>query len=150
MQITAKTEYALRAVLYLAENHEDPSWVMAREIAENQNIPPKFLPQILHTLKQAEVVVASRGARGGFRLSRTPAELSVGEVVEAVEGPVLTKPCDKDLSCELKPTCPICGLWSEAHDSMLGVLHGTSVWDLVERKRLAQKSSGHAISTIET
>lgn len=88
MHISKKTDYALRAALELATSPD----VLFRgeEIARAQNIPPKFLENILLDLKRAEIVTAQRGVGGGYRLARQPAEISLADVVRAVDGPLVT------------------------------------------------------------
>lgn len=133
MQITARSEYAVRAVLDLAIHYGD-AYVLAREIAERQHIPPKFLPQILHRLRSADLLEASRGAKGGFRLKVHPSKLNVTTVVQAIQGPISVYPCGADSDCVLHQDCPICGLWTDTRNSMLKVLSGAYFSQLAAAK----------------
>jgi len=86
MKLSAKTEYACLAMLELAKEHDSGEPVQLRRIAEEHGIPARFLVQILLQLKGAALVASTRGAAGGYRLARSPAKISLADVVEAVEG----------------------------------------------------------------
>ncbi len=86
MKISAKTEYACIAMLELAAQYDDGGLVRIREIAERHNVPPRFLVQILLQLKGAGFVTSVRGASGGYRLLAEPDEISLGQVMTAVDG----------------------------------------------------------------
>ena len=86
MRVSAKTDYAVRALLELAVGGEGP--VKAERLAQAQAIPLKFLENILTDLRHAGIVRAQRGAEGGYWLARDPAEVTVGEVIRAVDGPL--------------------------------------------------------------
>lgn len=86
MIVSAKTEYACIAVLTLATRFGSPEPVRIREIAEAHGIPSRFLVQILLQLKGAGIVQSTRGASGGYQLARDPAEITLGEVMSAVDG----------------------------------------------------------------
>jgi Rrf2 family protein len=86
VKVTAKADYAVRAVLELAT--VDEGLVKGERIATAQSIPLKFLENILIDLRHAGIVHAQRGAEGGYRLARNPAEVTLGEVIRAVEGPL--------------------------------------------------------------
>jgi Rrf2 family protein len=87
MNVSARTEYACLAVLELALHYESSQPIRIREIAAAHGLPPQFLVQILLQLKAAGLVTSTRGAAGGYRLLRDPAELSLGEVMSVIEGP---------------------------------------------------------------
>ena len=86
MRVSAKTDYAVRALLELAVGGEGP--VKAERLAQAQEIPLKFLENILTDLRHAGIVRAQRGAEGGYWLARDPAEVTLGEVIRAVDGPL--------------------------------------------------------------
>ena len=86
MKISAKTEYACIAMLELASRYESGEPVRVREIAARHRVPSRFLVQILLQLKGAGLVASIRGAAGGYQLLRSPDELSLGEVIEVIEG----------------------------------------------------------------
>ena len=92
MQITRQADYAVRAVLYLAKLGPDQR-AATSQIALDQQIPPSFLAKIVSQLSVAGLLQTSRGARGGVSLARKPAEISLLEVVEAIDGPILLNEC---------------------------------------------------------
>lgn len=87
MHISAKADYALRAMAVLARAEQPP--VKGEEIAESQGIPQKFLENIMLELKRADLVLAQRGVSGGYRLALSPEEITLADIFRAVEGPLV-------------------------------------------------------------
>jgi Rrf2 family protein len=83
--LSAKTQYAVLAMLQLAQEHAAGEPVQVRRIAERHGIPSTFLVQILHELRRAGLVVSTRGASGGYRLSKPPGEITLADVVDVFE-----------------------------------------------------------------
>ena len=106
MQITRQADYALRAMMYLAQL-EPTQRAATSQIAEEQHIPPSFLAKIISQLSIAGLIHTSRGARGGVSLARTPEEVTILEVVEAIDGPISLNECTHSTgSCPFgKPAC---------------------------------------------
>ena len=90
--LAQRTRYALRSLLYLAEEQDGAPVQLAR-IAETQRVPPKYLELIMLDLKKAGLVRSTRGPKGGYRLARAPAEISFGEIVRVMEGPIALVSC---------------------------------------------------------
>ena len=86
MNLSAKTEYACLAMLELAKEYDSGEPVQLRRIAAEQGIPARFLVQILLQLKGASLVASTRGAAGGYRLARPPGDITLGDVIEVIEG----------------------------------------------------------------
>ena len=108
--ITRKTDYAIRCVLHLAGSEKDI--VMVNEIAAERDIPRSFLAKILQTLAKAGIVESLRGVQGGFRLARKPSEISLLDVVEAMEGSVAMNICAVDKKkCSFSSTCVVHPVW---------------------------------------
>ncbi len=108
--ITRKTDYAIRCVLYLAESQSDI--VMMSDIAEEREIPRSFLAKILQQLAKAGIVKSTRGIKGGFSLAKKPADVSMLDVVEAMEGPVAMNICAVEKGrCSLKSICSAHPVW---------------------------------------
>jgi Rrf2 family protein len=93
MNLSAKTEYACLALLELAQHFESGLPVQVRLIAERHGIPSPFLVQILQELKRARLVTSTRGASGGYRLAHLPEEITLAEVLNAVEANVEPTTC---------------------------------------------------------
>lgn len=133
-RVAQKTEYALRAMVELAGRHDD-GLIPAREIAEAQGIPLRFLEQQLSTLHKAGLVESFRGAGGGCRLSREPREIRVAEVVDAMEGGLYPMHCleEADHTCFQDGRCGLQELWGDVHMAVRAVFERTTVAELAER-----------------
>src|SRR5512135_1460948 len=126
MQITRQADYAVRAVLHLAKmgNSERAA---TSTVAKEQNIPPSFLAKIISQLSIAGLLHTSRGARGGVMLARDPREISLLDVVEAIDGPILLNECVSESSdCEAKEDCAMNAVWNEAQEALVKRLRGTT------------------------
>jgi len=126
MQITRQADYAVRAVLHLARvgNKERSATSM---IAKEQNIPPSFLAKIISQLSIAGLLHTSRGARGGVTLAREPGDITLLEVVEAIDGPIQLNECvGNDGACTFDADCPIKPVWCDAQDELVGRLRNTN------------------------
>jgi Rrf2 family protein len=110
MQIRRETDYAIRCVLYLSGSPDEV--VMVNEIARAKRIPKSFLSKILQKLARAGIVRSIRGVKGGFRLAKGPESISILDVIEAIEGPVVMNHCaiDKRL-CSLSNSCSAHPVW---------------------------------------
>ncbi len=86
MYISAKVDYAVRALCTLADNDDRP--VTAEALAQSQHLPSKFLESILNDMRRAGLLVSQRGAEGGYRLSRPASEISVADVIRPLDGPL--------------------------------------------------------------
>jgi Rrf2 family transcriptional regulator, cysteine metabolism repressor len=133
MRLTARSEYGLLALIDLGVRYgEGP--VSAREVSERQGVPAKFLEQLLGALRKAGLVSAVRGARGGFELTREPAQITVLEVVEALEGPLAPTTCDGGSLCGRSGACAAAGVWAKATEALRDVFLTTTLADLSVRQ----------------
>ncbi len=99
MKLSVKSDYAARAVLWLARHHHAGVARKVEEMALEQRIPPNYLVQILIELKSKQIVRSQRGKEGGYLLARSPAEISLGEVLRAIHGNVFDSPALSDSQC---------------------------------------------------
>ena len=131
MRLTAKSEYGVLAAIDLA-CHYGSGPVSARQIAERRGIPPRFLEQLLVALRRADLVSAARGAKGGFVLTRDPKDVSVLDVVEALEGPLASSVCDqvREDTCLKSATCAAAPVWARATSALRDVFASTSLASL--------------------
>jgi len=127
MKITARVEYAVLALFELALGGAD-SQVQAREISTRQQIPLRFLEQILIQLKKAGLVKSVRGASGGYLLGRDASEISLKDVVEAVEGELTL------LDSHLSADSMVYLVWREVEEDFLEKLSSINIQELVRRK----------------
>ncbi|MCQ3936697.1 MAG: Rrf2 family transcriptional regulator [Chloroflexi bacterium] len=134
MQITRQADYAVRAVLHLARNGEQRT--ATSSIAEEQRIPPSFLAKIISQLSIAGLLHTSRGARGGVTLARDPKDISLLEVIEAIDGPIQLNECVGDSgACSFDENCPLRPVWCEAQEDLVRRLKGTNFADMVAKKQ---------------
>jgi Rrf2 family protein len=146
VRVTTRTRYAIRALYDLAF-HRRGKAAQAREIAERQEIPPRYLEQILRDLRRAGIVEARRGPRGGYALARAPETVSLADVVRAVRGPLEQMFALEEAparagrrprrrAAEAEPDVP--GLvWGEVTGRLIAVLESVSLQDLVARAEAA-------------
>lgn len=133
MRITAKEDYAVRAMLELALAHEQP--LKREEIAQAQAIPTAFLQNILMELRHAELVEAQRGRDGGFRLGRAPAEISLADIIRAVSGPLATIRGSRPQSLDYKPSADaLRETWIALRANIRDVLEHVTLADLSAQK----------------
>ena len=126
MQITRQADYAVRAVLYLAQLGPERR-AATSQIAQEKQIPPSFLAKIVSQLSVAGLLQTSRGARGGVALARTPEEISVLEVVEAIDGPILLNECVANSgNCVFGDNCAMKPLWCDAQAELVERLRMTT------------------------
>jgi Rrf2 family protein len=136
MRVSAKVDYALRAMLELAAVRE--GLVKAERIATAQGIPQKFLENIMLDLRHAELVTSQRGVDGGYALARAADEITMADVIRAVEGPIASVRGERpDTLAYAGPAAALRDAWLELRSAMRGVLEGTTLTDLVERSEAA-------------
>lgn len=125
MQITRQADYAVRAVLYLTQLGEEQR-AATSQIAQDQQIPPSFLAKIVSQLSVAGLLQTSRGARGGVSLARSPEHISLLEVVEAIDGPILLNECVGNGACTFGDDCPMKPVWCDAQAELVERLRATT------------------------
>ncbi len=122
MQITRQADYALRAVIYLSKLKPEER-AATSQIAQEQRIPPSFLAKIVSQLSVAGLLQTSRGARGGVSLARLPGEITILEVVEAIDGPILLNECASCGGvCTFGDDCPMKPVWSDTQAELVNRL----------------------------
>lgn len=129
MRISAKVDYAVRATLELAQAGDEPT--KGDDISEAQDIPLKFLENILGELKHSGIVQSRRGAHGGYWLARDPADVTLGDVFRAVEGPLASVRGEGAESLEYKGGAkPLQTVWIALRANLRVVLDGTTIADV--------------------
>ena len=131
MRVSARSDYALRAAAELALAGADAR-VKRDALAARQDIPIEFLESVLLDLKHAGIVQSQRGAAGGFRLARSPAEISLADVIRAVDGPIADVRGDRPERIKYPgPARHLQEVWIAVRASLREILEGTSLADLV-------------------
>ena len=137
MQITRQADYAIRAVLHLARSGDQR--IATNMIAEDQRIPPSFLAKIVSQLSIAGLLHTSRGARGGVTLAREPKDISLLEVIEAIDGPIQLNECvGENSTCSFDGECPLRSVWCEAHEELVGRLKRTTFSNLMQKETFSR------------
>lgn len=147
MKISAKEEYGLRCMLQLASRGGASHVVTVREIAEHEGISTAYVGKLLWTLSRAGLTESVRGVEGGYRLSRPPEQISLGEIVRALgDMPDKVKFCSQfpgaATSCVHMPNCTLRPLWSRIVRHVQQVLDETPLAELVQHNRSAKRAAG--------
>lgn len=142
MKLTVRGEYALRALIVLGLNHTQ-SVVPIQTISKLQNIPKRFLEQILNDLKSVGIVESKRGISGGYRLRRPPDRIPLAEVIRHIEGPLAPVSCVSErfyerCSCPDEAKCGIRSVMKEVREAIVKILEEVTVAQLCERVKQLQ------------
>jgi Rrf2 family protein len=143
MKLSVRGEYALRALLVLGLNY-GRSVVRVQAISEQQNIPKRFLEQILNDLKSAGVVQSKRGVAGGYRLARRPEEITLAMAVRHLEGALAPVSCVSEwfyekCSCPDESRCAVRSVMKEVREAVVRIMERVTVAELCERARRLQQ-----------
>ncbi len=137
MRLSTKGQYAVRAMLVLTL-HAMENPVSLRHVSEVEEISEQYLEQIFVDLRKAKLVVGHRGAHGGYKLSRQPDDITAGDILRAVEGPIAPVDCVRHQhgeSCQRVNVCITRDLWARLRDSMSEVLDNTTLADLARKAK---------------
>lgn len=140
MKLSTKCRYGLRAVIQIAQMHDRGS-CKRKDIAENEGISDSYLENILIILKTNGIIKTIRGAKGGYQLSRHPTEITVLEIVGALEGALDLVDCVSSPGlCDKQSTCTTHLLWKEISETWQTILGGKTLQDLLdcERQNMAE------------
>ncbi len=133
MRFSTSIEYAIHSLVFLANvSRESP--VLVSDVASATRVPETYLRKLFQQLTRSGILFSRRGAKGGFSMARDPDEITLKDVVEAIDGSLPTYTCLKTTrGCRLASPCPVHEVFEEARAKMAGVLAGTTVADLLER-----------------
>ncbi len=130
MELTRKGEYAIRGIVYLAGKPLDKVCLLS-DIAIAVDVPPTFLAKIFQQFSKIGLVKSFRGTGGGFMLGRSPENITLLEVVEAVEGPIIPNRCVVTPSdCDRSATCNVHSVWRRVQGEVRGVLKAVTLKEL--------------------
>jgi Rrf2 family protein len=147
MKLSKKGEYALKALACLG-SPETESMLSIQEIARRENIPKKFLEQVLLALKKAGIVQSTRGKAGGYALRGAPAGITLGDIVRAVDGPLAPLPCAnpaapvKCADCFSLEHCWLRAVMMEVGEAVNGVLDQITLAEICRRAAQSQRDRG--------
>ena len=150
LKTSQKLEYAMRAMIELAQRKDEGVLVPAREIAERQQIPLRFLEQQLGALSKAGLVESFRGAGGGCKLAREPGTITVAQIADAIEGQMFPVFClePSDHTCFQDSRCGLQGFWGDVAMAVAKVFDETTVADLAARHQ--QMTPGRTLISPES
>ena len=137
----------MRAAIDLARHYASCDPVQVKDIAERQDIPKDYLSLIMVDLRKGGIVESVRGPRGGYRLAKSPAEISMGEVLEVLEGPIQLLDCASTATppiehkCSQHTGCSMRNVWTYLTETIAGVLHQTTLEQLCSPDLVSLQSS---------
>lgn len=135
MKISTRTRYGLRLLVYLAGGESD-ALIQVKEIAEHENIPAKYIEQIIRPLKKAGMLKVVRGAKGGYFMGRAPEAISVREVFDILENGTFLIDCRKNGNiCEHKASCSTFDFWNNFNNVVNEYLEGVTIADILKMQR---------------
>lgn len=145
MKLSLRGEYALRALVVLGENYGN-GVVRIQTISEQQNIPKRFLEQIINDLKAGGFVESRRGVAGGYRLARPPEKITLDRVLLHIEGPLAPVACVserfyKRCTCPDENACAIRSVMKEIRDAIAGIAERVTIAEMCERSRHLRSQS---------
>ena len=149
MRLSKRGEYGLRAMIDLATWEEDSQVVQIKEIAERERIPAKFLEQILLSLKNAGLLHSKMGVGGGYYLAKPPEEITLGQIVRVLDGPLAPINCVSHMAyepcgCPDEETCGLRLVMLDVRNAIADILDNTSLADVSARVDRARAFLGEA------
>jgi Rrf2 family protein len=146
MKLSKRGEYGLKAMIDLASQDEPTAVTQIKDIAARQQIPVKFLEQILLTLKNAGLLRSRSGVGGGYYLAKAPADITLGQVVRTLDGPLAPIPCVSQMAyercvCDDESTCGLRLTMLDVRNAIADILDQTTLADVSTRVEKAQRSA---------
>jgi Rrf2 family protein len=148
MRLSKRGEYGLRAMIMLATPGPDgqPVVLQIREISQHEQIPAKFLEQILLSLKNAGLLHSKMGVGGGYHLAKPPGEITFGHIVRILDGPLAPVKCVSQMAyepcgCPDEETCGLRLVMSDVRNAIANLLDGTSLADVTRRVQTLRELS---------
>lgn len=132
MRISMRADYGARAMLDLAQRYGG-GLAQTADIAARQQIPESYLEQLLTTVRKAGLIRSVRGPAGGHELAKAPSEISLGDVLDALEGVSSPTSCMDDGACCVSDACVLQDVWSDLMDGYQRMVHGITIAELLER-----------------
>lgn len=145
--VSQKCQYALRALMELSKRMGQGP-ISVSQIAREQDIPPRFLELIFGELRKGGFVTSRRGARGGFILAHSPADITAADIIRYVDGPLVPIKCLVDADsrhCNLREHCSLMPMWQQAADALSDVYGGFSLETLAEQDKNSDRTLNYVI-----
>jgi len=132
MQISKKSQYGLRAMIYLAKNFKKNEPISLKDVSKAENIPFNFLEKIFLRLEKANLIKAKKGARGGYFLAKKPNKITPGDIVAVLEEDLALVHCQ---GCPMARSCTSQDVWNEMKESISNALSLSTLADLVKKNK---------------
>lgn len=151
--ISKKTKYGLKALIALAQRY-DQGPILIADLAREERIPKKFLELILLGLRNNGILLSKKGKGGGYYLGRNPKDVSMGQVIRIMEGPMAPVPCVSETAyaaceeCDSEDLCGIRMVMKDVRDAMAKILDGTSLADVVEKIEHAKEKKNDVLNYV--
>lgn len=139
MRLSTKGRYGVRALFDLAM-HSGEGAIALKSVAQRENISEKYLEHLFASLKKSGLIHSVRGAQGGYRLARPAEDITLGDIIRVLEGPIAPTDCVADeggISCERSGSCVMRSIWCRVRDEINGILDGITLADIVEEEKKA-------------
>jgi Rrf2 family protein len=154
MKVSSRVHYGLRAMTELARSYSDGHPLAISEIARNEDLPLAYLEQLVGELRRAGLVDGTRGVRGGYRLSRAPKDITVGDVYRVLEGEVAPVECTAEDylpgTCAREAMCLSRNIWERVQLAILQVLDSTTLDDLLRTELLHPAAQFVPLDTVKS
>jgi Rrf2 family protein len=140
MKFGVGVDYSLKALLMLADRYPSVQPLRVEEIAAVQGVPENYLRRLLIELKRGGLVLSQKGPSGGYMLARSPARITMADVVEIIEGGYTPVECLEDGAnsfCPRDGGCPMRDVWRDVRDSVVGILRSATLQSLADRRKSA-------------
>jgi Rrf2 family protein len=140
MKFGVGVDYSLKALLMLADRYPSAQPLRVEEIAAVQGVPENYLRRLLIELKRGGLVLSQKGPSGGYMLARSPARITMADVVEIIEGGYTPVECLEDGAnsfCPRDGGCPMRDVWRDVRDSVVSILRNATLQSLAERRKSA-------------
>ncbi len=135
MKLSTRSRYGTRMMLDLAQHYKEGP-VQIGQIAKRQDISVKYLEQLIIPLKKANLITSIRGPKGGHMLAKSPKEITIGQIVEILEGGIDLTVCIADTNvCDRSSECLIRDTWEEATKAMYKKLNSVSLWKIIKSQK---------------
>ena len=145
MKISTKGRYSIRLMIDLALNGTR-GFVLLKDVARRQGVSEKYLGHLVPLLKNAGLINATRGAKGGFSLNQTPAAISLTQIIEAVEGPLVLVDCVSDpCACKRTDSCAAADFWADVNAKMVSIFDSYTLEYLAQQQKKKQSVQTYEI-----
>lgn len=137
MRLSTKGRYGVIAMLQLAKSY-DKGTISLKDVAHQMAYSDAYLEQLFAALKKEQLITSQRGPKGGYRLSKDPYDITVGEIIRALEGPIEFSTCvggNENIECQRSAQCETRSLWEEVNESINSVIDNVTLGDLLDRNK---------------